>query len=185
MKKSYITFAISIIVILLISGVAYYFLTKENPTITENTNTLLPQSGTSVPVTERNYTVSASDGSTIHTKDFVNNGETIPDVENKGTYLLAGTLGYCLPDIKCTAATTTDFNISYDSIEKGFTVALLTEPIGKARIKAEDFLRTRLGITNDELCRLKVYVGTTYWINEKYAAGNLGLSFCSGATQLP
>jgi hypothetical protein len=87
--------------------------------------------------------------------------------------------------MKCTAATSTDYNIGYDGVAKSFTIALLKEPLGNSRKEAEQFLMTTLGITQQQMCSLNYYVGTTYFVNESYDSSNLGFSFCPGAVALP
>lgn len=117
--------------------------------------------------------------------DFIDNGTTISDTENPGNYELAGSLGYCMPNTKCAATPTTDYNIGYERSSDTFTVALLKEPLGQVRSEAEQFLLSKLGITKSQLCGLKYYVGTTYYVNEQYDSQNLGFAGCPGAVALP
>ncbi len=125
-------------------------------------------------------------GGTIVTNDFIHNGVTIPDAANSGRYLLAGNLGYCITDSqKCQAGAVTNFNVFYDSTAGSFTIALLKEPLGQVRLEAEQFLMQTLGITQEDMCRLNYYVGTTAHVNPYYDSKNLGFSFCPGATVLP
>ena len=125
-------------------------------------------------------------GATAIVKDFVHNGETVADVVNPGSYVLAGTVGYCLADGTCPAGySTTNFNISYDEKTHFFNVVLLKEPLGTVRLEAEQFLANRLGITGQQLCSLDYSIGAPYWVNTAYADKNLGFSFCPGATALP
>ena len=60
---------------------------------------------------------------------------------NTGRYLLAGNLGYCIsaPE-KCQAGPEADYSVLYDSTYEAFTIALLKEPLGQARLSAEAFL---------------------------------------------
>lgn len=126
------------------------------------------------------------DDDTIAVKDFIDNGETIEDVVNPGSYVLAGDLGYCLYDGTCpTAASTTDFSISYRESTQAFTVTLLAEPLGTSRLAAEAFLSDRLGIAPRDMCRIRYYLGVPNAVNSVYTGSNLGFSFCPGATKLP
>lgn len=130
--------------------------------------------------------VGSLSGNAIVTSDFIHNGTTIPDTANAGHYLLAGNLGYCVSDPqKCQAGATTDFNVFYDSTNGAFTIALLKEPLGQVRAEMEQFLMQTLGITQEDMCRLNYYVGTTSNVNPRYDSKNLGFSFCPGATTLP
>jgi len=125
-------------------------------------------------------------GAVATVKNFIRNGETVPDVQNPGSYVLAGSVGYCLADGTCpSGASTTDFNISYNEQTHFFNIVLLKEPLGTVRLAAEQFLTDRLGLTGQEACNLNYFVGTPYWVNEAYDDKNLGFSFCPGATTLP
>ena len=130
--------------------------------------------------------VPGRDGVAIATKDFINNGETVADVENPGSYVLAGSLGYCLADGSCPAgANETDFSVAYNDATGIFTIVLLVEPLDTSRTEAEQFLESRLGISVQQLCNLNYKVGTPYWVNQFYDDKNLGFSSCTGATQFP
>jgi hypothetical protein len=137
--------------------------------------------GTGVPTTK----VKDADGTSVVVKDFINTGDTIPDPENPGSYQLAGSLGYCPQNTDCTAAPADDYSIGYNGNENAFTIALLKEPLSASRQHAEQFLMNELGLTKDQMCALNYYVGTPYWVNERYDDANLGFSFCPGATKLP
>ncbi len=131
-------------------------------------------------------TIATLEDGTIAVKDFISNGETIPDVVNPGSFVLAGDLGYCLYDGTCPqAADTPSFNIRYEEKTQAFTVTLLAEPLGTTRLAAESFLIDRLGIEARDLCRIRYYLGVPNSVNSVYTGDNLGFSFCPGATKLP
>jgi hypothetical protein len=140
-------------------------------------------SGTSTP----GITVAVRGGGTpIAVRDFLKATTTTEDPQNKGTYYLAGSLGYCLPDGSCpSGAPADDFKVVYYAGPQSFTIALTKEPIGLARTDAEAFLEQSLGVGQDQLCALSYYVGTDVHVNAFYAGKNLGFSFCPGATALP
>ncbi len=118
--------------------------------------------------------------------DFLHNGETGADPANTGMYYLAGSPGYCLANGSCPGgASTTAFNITYSADKQLFTVILLTEPLGQVRLTAQQFLESRLGLSDAQLCTIKYYLGTISAVNQFYAGTNLGFSFCPGATPLP
>ena len=76
------------------------------------------------------------------------------------------------------------YGIVYGS-DGSFAIGIFQEPLGASRRKAEDKLRSLLGVSDTELCRLTTTVMVPPSVNEAYAARNLGLSFCPGATPLP
>lgn len=141
---------------------------------------------TGVSGTSKTVTIGALGGGTMMANNFISNGITLSDAANKGRYLLAGNLGYCITDVeKCQTGTMTDFNIFFDSADSSFTIALLKEPLGQVRLVMEQFLMNTLGISQQDMCRLNYYVGTTSNVNTPYSTKNLGFSFCPGATVLP
>lgn len=125
-------------------------------------------------------------GGTLAVKDFIHNGETVADMNTPGSYVLAGSLGYCLSDGTCPhGATSTQFAISYTAQTQSFNIMLLKAPLGVARKAAEQFLVNRLGVAGQKLCELHYFIGTSYQVSTTYTAKNLGFSFCPGATALP
>ncbi|MEK7510893.1 MAG: hypothetical protein AAB582_01490 [Patescibacteria group bacterium] len=123
---------------------------------------------------------------TLELNDFIRDGITIEDKGEAGTYVLVGELGYCLPDGSCPRATDhTDFSITYTTEGDIFTIALLAEPLSTTRLRAEQYLKERLGISAESMCGLNYYVGTPSWVNEHYSNGNMGFSFCDDAAKLP
>lgn len=190
----------SLIVLIVVGTVIWFFIfaPKQPPTVPTNSSGALPLSGsTTYAPTPGSATSSSSgsiktmavgalDGGTVITNDFIHNGVTLPDATNKGRYLLAGNLNYCISNSQeCQAGTQTDFVIYYDSTYGAFTVALLKEPLGQVRLSMEQFLMTTLGITQKDMCRVNYYVGTTFDVSALYSTKNLGFSFCPGATPLP
>ena len=182
-----------IVGILALAFVWFFFLHPSAQTTTpQQQSVTFPSSGTvttnpsSTASGASTMLVGSLSGNAIVTSDCIHNGTTIPDTANAGHYLLAGNLGYCVSDPqKCQAGPTTDFNVFYDSTNGSFTVALLKEPLGQVRVEMEQFLMQTLGITQEDMCRLNYYVGTTSSVNPRYDSKNLGFSFCPGATALP
>ena len=130
-------------------------------------------------------TVLAQNDLSFEVSDFIRNGETIEDPSNDNHYILAGDLGYCLPNGECPAAYGTDsFSVSYSSNDNYFTLVILSEPIAESRKNAESFLMSRLGIGEQEMCQLHYSFSAPYWVNEFYAGRELGFSFCPGSVSL-
>lgn len=124
-------------------------------------------------------------GGRMETNDFIANGVTIPDPVNPGTHVLAGTLGYCLPDGSCpTGAETKGFTVTYAEQYNVFTI-ILEEPLRVNRSKAEEFMMKTLGIERRDLCDIPYWIGTTSYINALFSGQDLRFSFCPGAVALP
>ena len=91
-------------------------------------------SSTSPQINGQVIDVTAYDGTKIIARDFIHHTQTTADVENPGSYMLAGNVGYCLPSGACpTGAPTNDYTISYNINTDFFNIALLKEPIGDTR----------------------------------------------------
>lgn len=59
-----------------------------------------------------------------------------------------------------------------------FIIDVLGSPFSTARLQAEQAFLKELGIAEEEACKLKVSVGTTYRVNPEEAGMKFGLSFC-------
>lgn len=132
-------------------------------------------SGTSTfgtPASQLTMPLAVSSSTTMMAKDFIHNGVTLADPSNEGNYYLTG-------------ASTDGYAIGFRTPGEFFTIALQQEPLGQTRLAAENFLLGTLGVTQDQLCHLKYYLGTDVHTNSYYAGKNLGFSFCPGATVLP
>lgn len=174
------------VVALILVGVgAFLILSPKNTETTPDTDTTPSfPSGTAVNGGSSD-TVRLANGSSVQTKDFLDNGVTFEDPANEGMYFLAGKLDYCT-DGSCPNTGTDDFSILYSAADQSFIVALSAEPLGAVRIRAEQYLMAATGLSQKEMCALNYSLGTTYSVNAHYSAiDNLGFSFCPGATKLP
>jgi hypothetical protein len=106
---------------------------------------------------------------------------SVPDFTKENQPAVAG------PDTGFEAAGSAegDYQVLYFPEDSYFLVTIFAEPIGENRARAESELRTRLGLTDAELCDLNADVFVTEDVNEFYSGADLGFSFCPGATALP
>lgn len=65
-----------------------------------------------------------------------------------------------------------------------FNILLFERPFDEARRSAEAEFIARLDVSEDEACRLDVFVVVPPYIDEPLSGRNLGLSFCPGAEPL-
>lgn len=114
-------------------------------------------------------------GDTVATRNFLDDPSVTEDSVNPGYYYLGNQ----------PQGTSTPYLIEYIKETDYFNIELLEEPIGETRKSAEDDLRSRLGLSDSELCALDYVVSTPTSVNSTYASINLGFSFCSGAVTLP
>lgn len=173
-----------VIAVLAIAGTAAYFFLNTHAQQPSGVQPSFPVSSTTAPVTT--MTVGTQDGQGIVTKDFIHNGTTAEDAQNKGDYYLAGKLDYCNADGTCPSGAPSDeYHIVYFSQNKEFVISLIKEPLGKARTDAEQFLMNTLGLSQKAMCDLNYEVLTTSSVNPVYGGQELGFSFCPNAVKLP
>jgi hypothetical protein len=118
-------------------------------------------------------------GSTIQAKDFTHDAAVLQDPPGSGYYHIgryAGATG---------EAAKIPYIITYFSETDFFAVALLEEPIGAVRKKAEQELMRRLGITQNEMCELRYSLAVPDFVSPFYAGRDLRFSFCPGSVQIP
>lgn len=158
MKKLFIV--IVCILILFIGGFTWYTLSKSK------TNVVVPPGKFKL-----------ADNSTVDIPEFIIKNEAATKLPSSVFRDIAGGDQY-------------DYHISYlpynkENSQVQFNITLNTLPLSKARLEAEDVLRVKLGVINQELCKMDVSVYVFGWIDKNYAGQNLGLSFCDNAIPLP
>lgn len=146
----------------------------------------LPEAGTQGPGTSQGgqgLSIPINGGSSISTRDFLSDTQTISDPNNPGYYYLGYHQSTGPEDASATDAP--PYVIGYIVQTHYFNVGLYAEPIGQVRIEAEQYLLNMLGITEEEACTLKYMVSVPNNVNSYYSGQNLGFSFCPGAVKLP
>ena len=163
------------------------FTSVTQPSSGNQTGSTFPVSSTTTSSNGLMVLKGAQSSQTVVVKDFINNGQTVEDAHDSGTYVLASNSAYCLEGDNCPTGTssTTGFQISYQAPYQYFTVLLLQEPLGASREAAQAFLETALGISASQLCALHYSVGTIQSVNSQYAGDELGFSSCPNSVMLP
>lgn len=191
MKKLLIAFAILVIIAVVAVVVVVLSHRGNNTGTQQNPSTQFPiasttTGGTQTGVSQTTIPVKTISGGLITVNNFINNGVTIEDKQNPGNYYLAGSPDYCLVDGSCPSGAPLDSAIIvYRKETNSFIISLTKEPLGAARQSAEQYLGKVLGLTNQQLCNVYVYVSTTQDVNDTYAGQSLGMSFCPNAVRLP
>lgn len=146
---------------------------------------LTPPDGQAVQIPDSITNVHSVTGGQMSVNDFINNGITIPDLANPGSFVLAGNPGHCRPDGSCPAAyNTTEFSISYNSANDYFSIIILKSPLGITRSNAETFLAEQLGLSQSQMCELNYSLVAPMFVSEAYAGKQLKFSYCEGAKEL-
>jgi len=170
MKKGLIIAGV-ILLLVILCVLGYVLLSKKEAPVPTDPNNPFGSLGGSTVIPEDRIGLTLSNGEQI----------TIPDITKQEQPAWAG------PESGYQAGGSDEdaYHIVYFSEDTSFLISLLAEPLGANRLDAEDELRAKLGLTNDQLCQLPVEVATSIYVNESYAGQNLGLSFCPGAVVLP
>jgi hypothetical protein len=145
------------------------------------------QTGTA-PATAHDLSLrTVGDGPTQRVNDFLNNGETVADPNNPGQaqYIMATSDDQCSPPTPCYGARTHGFSILYFGKDDSFVVGLSTPELSQDRLAAQQFLQDRLGVSPEDMCKLKISVLTSSGVNPNLAGQELGLGYCPGGVNLP
>ncbi len=129
---------------------------------------------------EKRIALTTQSGEIIRVRNFLEAPATVPDTSNLGYYFLGNTFS-TTPE---SGVSSPAYVISYIAETQYFNITLLTEPLARARISAEGYLMTYLGISAEEMCKLSYMVSTPHYVNEYYTGSSLGFSFCSGSIPL-
>jgi len=143
-----------------------------------------PGTGTG-PNTEGSMTVAGRDGTSITVRNFLNDPGVMltgTSTSDGGYYIVAEPYPEGVTPI--VGGEDAEYEILYLPADSSFLIALLREPIGEVRRKAADDLKQRLGLSDSELCKIVVEVGTPTWVNEFFGARSLGLPGCPGAVPM-
>lgn len=139
----------------------------------------LPNAPTDQPQLEQSITLTAAEPTLLPTRT----GELL-EVSNPrefGTALGSNTYELTSEDMP---QLDKSYNISYFGNDESFNISLLEEPLGEVRRQAEQELAMRLGVAVEDLCRLKVRVGTALVTNQFVSGRDLGVSVCPGSVQI-
>ena len=167
-------------------GVAVWLTGSHKPTPTSPSSTQnvgLPVAPAAQQITTVTVVTASSSGSGVQAIDFIHDPTTVKDSNNAGYYYL----GYHTKQSASDQAATTSppYLITYISATNYFNISLLQEPIGPVRAEAEQYLMSRLGISQSQMCQLDYMVSVPDRVNTQFSDRNLGFSFCPGATVLP
>lgn len=158
-------------------ALSLYFFFSTN--IVQETFTQLP---TVDPLSSSESTSTVAQGSTYvkvgtPSEDiYIRDPRTIAGVEDMGGGIYAVT--------SLSVSRTTHFGVIYNETDASLAVSLDEEPLAVTRREAEEYIRSLLGVSDEQLCKLQIFIGTADVVNPFYAGKNLGLSFCPGSVSL-
>ena len=111
------------------------------------------------------------------TIDQVNNKAIISNVKMNNFFNSANILNK-EGDMQVSDATNSGYNITYLSQFNEFLISINKSPFDQFRIQAENNFLTKLGINQQEACKLTVVITTPRFVNPNQAGQNYSLSFC-------
>lgn len=184
--RTIIIIGISILVLLAL-GIGAFFLFGMKGQVTEtpaNTNPFVFTPNGQQPQQTNKRVIYARGGTQVTVSDFAEGktstviGQTVDDIQFDLTPYPEYVPGTPYPSH--------EFDVAFNQKTSEFIVTLNQEPLGHARIAAEAFLKSALGVTDKDLCALNVTITVPRTVNERFSAyANLGPSTCEGAAKLP
>jgi hypothetical protein len=163
----------AIIIVVVIACVVFFLIQKNS----SNTGTAVGTTGTLPPVststvsteiipTSTTIILGTSQGS-VTVNNFYQNAQTITQdkqaviIENPGDYV-----------------------ITYNVPDSSFVISLMSLPLEAARVAAESAFLSKLGISEQDACKLNVYEGVPIGVSDQYPGESFPLSFCGGPPTL-
>ncbi len=174
------------LVIILCAGFIFLYVTQkndENPDMTQD-DTTFPV-GSDTQTNNNNQTI--DDNTNSSTTDSENTDDTVTRAQvntdailarketidiGSGSYIIAGG-----NDTKITPP----YQIVYYAPDDSYIISLYSTPVRDVRVSAEEEFLSIVSLSKKEACTLKVLVGATNDVSEKFSGRNLGLSFCMGS----
>jgi hypothetical protein len=190
-NKQRLLFGISALV-LITAGCTYWYLSakmSKMPTSPISQNSIGIRPGTTPVETPEpipsgpTRPIKTNDNGSLNVTEFLSDADVAKDLYNTQYYYLGYREAIGMAD--STGTENPPYTITYNSSTDYFNITLLTEPVGKTRAVAEQYLQSKLHIPNDQMCRLKYAVSVPNRVNTVYSSINLGFSYCRGATMLP
>ena len=120
-------------------------------------------------------TVASKDGQGLSVKNFKLYPSTVTRPNMPGRFFLAGGLN--------THETGAPYSIFYIEPRGDFGIIILKEPVTLVRQRAERDLLDKLGLAQDQICKLNVYVQVPYDVSHEYLGQNIGFTFCAAPAQ--
>lgn len=178
MNSSRIIIVGVVLVLLLLGGIAFTLL-RDTETPQGPLGTSFPNSGErptqETDVSGAEITLRLQNGKTVEVSNFTKDADTKADPQNPGFYLVGQGSG---------AVRDTSFDITYIAQTGFFNVSLMQAPIKDVRRRAEAYLMSTLGLSEDEMCALRYSVATPAFVDESYSGTDLRFSFCTDAVPL-
>lgn len=76
------------------------------------------------------------------------------------------------------------YSMGFYPEDEGFLIVIENSDVKNSAKKAENEFLSKLGISQQQACQLKVSITVPYTVNEKYSGGVYGFSFCSGVDHI-
>jgi hypothetical protein len=153
-----------------------FFYDGTNPQQNTGGPTMFPTGSTTSAV----MTVKSVLWEDIRVNNFLQDPATVQDPTNQEYYYL----GYHPSFTDTEVIPPVPYVIAYVASTHFFNIVLTREPIAESRHEAEQYLMTKLGITEGEMCTLSYMLSVPGYVNEYYSGTSLGFSFCTGAAVL-
>jgi hypothetical protein len=166
--KKLLFVVLAILIIIVIASVAWIIASRAP---TEDVQ--VPTNTGGFPFADNSSSAGEQDG------NFLNDSDVAEDAFNPGYYYL----GY--QPFEANAGEGPPYLIEFIKETSYFNITILKEPLGDMRLSAEQYLKGKFPLTNEQFCSLNYTVGVPNSVNSLYSGMNLGFSFCPDAVRLP
>ncbi len=171
-KKKIVVFTCGTLFLL---GIFYYFFFKKSSVVNDNN-----QAGVGVAVPAGGYfPVGIQQENRVIYQKIQSFVKTAKPRGAPRTYLVSE-----YPEMSAPSAVP-DYSIVYFEDKTTFVITIYKRPLSDTRIKAEQDLLQKIGISEKEACNLNVNLGTIASVDENMSGKNFGLSFCPNGISFP
>ncbi len=145
----------------------------------EQEGTQFPVARDVIPVSnDTTMYIQSQSGQGLRVNNFMKDADTFADTQNPGAYYLGNTFS------QSSVSDASPFVIMYVEGTAFFNITLVREPLQEARLAAEGFLKSKLGISENEMCQLIYALSVPGYVQAEYSSVDFRFSFCPDALAL-
>jgi hypothetical protein len=152
-------------------------ITDTPPNVFSNPNETIENNLPITPIPPSDTITLSVPAGSLSVRNFLQDADVSADSQNDGYFFLDNT-------VQTESEQNVHYTITYESTEQFFNVVLLKEPLRDSRLQAEEYLKSLLNITDQEMCQLKYTLSTPLYVSEQRSGIDFRFSFCEGAVTL-
>lgn len=178
MKK----YLIIIIAFILVTTAVWYLFVSQQPSVSNDgdTPTTTFPAGGGLSTNSATLTIQTISGDNLEIHNFLNDSDIVKDAINDGYYYL----GNHFSTNDQTPQSNPEYVIEYIAETNFFAIGLFREPLAQSRRNVEEYLMTKLGLSEEQMCSLNYSMSVPRRVNEHLAGTSFLFSFCDGSYPL-